>query len=75
MFPVLEFYSCTDEEKEALISKLKYNGMTVGKIGKMRDYLRDEISYIKGQLIRIELNEDFNYLNEIANEIIKGVYI
>ena len=59
----------------ALISKLKYNGMTVGKIGKMRDYLRDEISYIKGQLIRIELNEDFNYLNEIANEIIKGVYI
>lgn len=75
VFPVLEFYSCTDEEKEALISKLKYNGMSVGKIGKMRDYLRDEISYIKGQLIRIDLNEDFNYLNEIANEIIKGVYI
>lgn len=75
IFPVLEFYSCTDEEKEALASKIKYNGMTVGKIGKIRDYLLDEISYIKGQLIRIEINEDFNYVNEIANEILKGVYI
>lgn len=76
IFPFLEFYSCTDEEKEAFANKLKYNGMTVMRIGKIKDFIRLEQTYIKGQLIRVEdLKCDTNYINEIANEINKGVYI
>lgn len=75
LFIVLEYYSCTEEEKQALRDKIKYNGMTVGRIGKIRDFLTTELTYIKAQLIRLEISEDTTYLNEIANEINKGVFI
>ena len=76
LFPILEYYTCTETEKKALKNKLKYNGMTVMTIGTIREYLRAEKSYIKGQLIRLEgLDEDSNYIENIAQEIYKGVFI
>ena len=76
IFPILEYYSCTDEEKEALKNKLKYNGMTVMVLGKIKDYLLGhELQYIKGQVIRIEdLADDFHTANAIADELYKGGY-
>lgn len=76
IFPVMEYYTCTEEEKVALENKLKYNGMTVMRIGTIREFLMSEKSYIKGKLIRLEnFNEDFHYVNELANEFNKGVFI
>lgn len=76
LFPFLEKYSCSEIEKQALIDKLKFNGMTVMRIAKIKDFLQPEISYIKAKIIRLEdLTDDTNYLNEIANEINKGVFI
>lgn len=76
IFPFLEYYTCTDVEKEALANKIKYNGMTVMRIGTISEFIRPEKSYIKGQLIRIEeFEEDFHILNEIANEVNKGVFV
>ena len=76
LFPFLEYYTCTEEEKVALENKLKYNGMTVMRIGTIREFLMSEKSYIKGKLIRLEnFNEDFHYVNELANEFNKGVFI
>lgn len=77
VFPVLEYYTCTDIEKEALRAKLKYNGMTVMTIGTIRQYLRPTESYIKGKLIRLDNlhDEDFHYVNEIAAEVNKGIFI
>ena len=76
IFPVIEYYSCTDEEKTALENKIKYNGMTVMRIGTIREFLQEEPSYIKGKLIRVTTApEDFNYVNELANEFNKGVFI
>ena len=76
LFPFLEFYSCTDEEKTALENKIKYNGMTVMRIGTIQEFLRSEPSYIKGKLIRLEgTDNNFHVVNEIANEINKGVFI
>ena len=37
LFPILEYYTCTIEERNALLDKLRYNGMTVGRIGKIAD--------------------------------------
>lgn len=76
LFPFLEYYTCTNEEKEALQNKLKYNGFTIGRIGKIEDYLQqDTQTYVQGQLIRLEGKFDTHIANEIANEFKKGWYI
>lgn len=76
LFPFLEFYSCTDEEIKALEDKIKYNGMTIMRIGKLEDYINpNDTTYIKGKLIRLEIDDDYHITNEIANELDKGVYI
>lgn len=76
IFPTLEYYTCTDEEKTALANKLKYNGMTVGRIGKISDYLANaNDQYIKGRIIRIEgVSDDFHYYKAISDEIYKGAF-
>lgn len=74
-FPFLEFYTCTEEEKNALKNKLKYNGMTVMRIGTINEFLQPEQSYIKGRLIRLEGDYDNHYVNELSQELYKGVYI
>ena len=75
IFPILEYYTCTEEEKQALRDKIKYNGMTIMRIGKIEDYLQAEPSYIKGQLIRLQVNEDNHLLEAIRQEVNKGVYV
>lgn len=76
IFPILEYYTCTDEEKQAFRDKLKYNGMRVGRIGNIIDFIRPEQSYIKAKLIRLtDIPEDFHILNAIAEEMDKGVFI
>lgn len=72
-FPFVEIYECTKEEKEAYVNKITYDGMTVGKIDKMSNY---DSGFFKGQLIRNEsLAIDNHVMNEINNELMKGVYI
>ena len=75
IFPILEFYTCTEEERQALRDKIKYNGMTVMRIGKIEDYLKSEATYIKGKLIRLQVNEDNHLLEAIRQEVNKGVYV
>ena len=74
-FPFLEFYTCTNEEKEALRDKLKYNGMTVMRVGNINDFLLADDTYIKGKLIRLDGDYDNHFTNELANELYKGVFI
>lgn len=84
IFPILEYYTCTQIEKKALANKLAYNGMTVMVIGKISDYMNNFWSYnditskgyIKGKLIRLEsISDDYHLINAIAGELDKGVYI
>ena len=77
LFPFIEYYTCTNEEREAFNNKLKYNGMTIGRIGKIKDFISpaDIQTYVKGQLIRLEGKYDTHTVNEIANEFMKGWYI
>lgn len=75
LVPVLEYYTCTPEEKQALRDKIRYNGMTIMRIGLFGDYIRSNVTYIKAQLIRIEVGEDTHVVNTIANELNKGVFI
>lgn len=77
LFPFVEYYTCTKEERKAFHDKLTYNGMTIGRIGKISQFLNpgDIQTYVKGQLIRLEGKYDTHEVNEIANEFMKGWYI
>lgn len=74
IFPFIEIYECTEKEREALINKIKYNGMSIGRIGSIMEFLQPEPTYIKGQLIRLSVG-DFHETNAIAGELSKGVFI
>ena len=78
LVPVLEYYTCTPEERKAFENKLKWNGMTLGIIIDQgeQEFNKYTGGYIKGQLIRIESNgEDFHLFNSLSEEFNKGVYI
>ena len=77
LFPFVEIYDCTDAEKEAYVNKIRWNGMTIGVVGKMRDYVSlDNSNYFRGKLIRLDtIAEDNHFLNAINEELLKGVYI
>ena len=75
IFPFIETYSASSTEIQAFKDKIKYNGMTVGRIGTIAEFIRSDKTYIKGQLIRNEdIAEDFHYLNALSDEIYKGAF-
>lgn len=76
LIPYIEFYTCTQIEREAVRNILKYSGMTVGRVGTISDFISSEPQYIRGRLIRIDgIQEDFHIVQQISQELQKGVYI
>lgn len=75
LLPLLEIYTCTPEEKEALRDKIRYNGMTVMRVSEASQFIGRD-GYFKAQLIRLEgIGDDHHIVNSIAAELNKGVYI
>ena len=78
IFPVLEYYTCTDIEKQALKDKIRWESMTVMRIGTLTEFMNfeGEAHYFKGELIRNNtIADDPHTLNAIYEELLKGVYI
>lgn len=75
VWPFIEYYTCTEAERKALKDKIRYNGMTVMKIGQLSDYPLGEDRFYKGQVIRLNVNLDSHMAYEIYNELKKGVYL
>lgn len=73
IWPFVEYYTSTDQEKQALRNKIKYNGMSVGRIETF-DYFLPAGGYIKGQLIRTDGIDDAHVSSELIHELYKGVY-
>lgn len=75
-YPFIEYYSATDKEKSILQNSITFKSMTINAIGTIADYLQNILTYISGNLIRLEeLDLNSNEAFEIYNEIVKGVYI
>lgn len=75
-FPIIEYYTCTDTELSAFQKKLQYRGMTVEVVGTVEDYLNpSETTYIQGDLIDIDITDDFHMAREIANVLRGGIRI
>ena len=45
IFPILEHYTCTETEKEAVANKIAWNGMTVGVIDQVQNYINNRWRY------------------------------
>ena len=91
IFPIIEFYTCTPEERRIVANKIAWNGMTVMAIGKISDYIGNtwkcdekdnginvtDKGYIKGQIIRLESDgiDDAHLQATIIEEINKGWYM
>lgn len=85
VFPMLEYYTCTIEERRQVATYIANKGMTLGIIGALNeytipwDYSDDQFKvtgrgYIKAQLIYIDIDDDSHITQAIAEELRKGVY-
>ena len=76
LYPFLEHYTSTAEEKHALENKITYNGMTIMRIGTPSEFIQEESgTYIKGKLIRTTIKDDSHLVSEINAELNQGVYL
>lgn len=81
IFPVLEYYSCTDEEKNILAKEIAQRGMTIGSIDYISSYAYNTWEYngivarnfIKAQLIKTDI-EDNHIADVLSTELAKGLY-
>lgn len=79
LFPFVEKYTCSDVERQALSNKLDWNGMTIGRIGQISNFMKtskDEIgTFIQAKPIRLEIPEASRVVDFIIQELQTGVYI
>lgn len=79
IFPMMEVYTATTEEENALKNKIKYNGMSVGRIGTFNEFKSAATSacrYVKCKIIRMDsLHEETTVANAIYSELNQGVFI
>lgn len=79
LFPTVEVYTATTEEENALKNKIKYNGMSVGRIGTFNEFKSAATSacrYVKCKIIRMDsLHEETSVANAIYSELNQGVFI
>lgn len=91
IFPVLEYYTCTDVEKAAYAQKIAFNGMTNMTIDTIENSMQgldweykandDSLiiksrNYIKAKLIHPKVeNASYQVASSIADEVYKGFYI
>lgn len=75
MFIILEYYGCSDTEEMALMEKLKYTGMTVGRIDTINTFINYGPQFIQGKLITIDGIEDAHLAYAIGQELSQGVYM
>lgn len=75
IYPIVEYYTCSAEEREAVTNYLYWYGMTVNIVGTIQDYLWDDYTFISGQIMRLTIDEENHMVNDIRNEIKKGVFI
>jgi hypothetical protein len=76
IFPFIEFYTCTDAERQAFKDKLKWEGMTIGRYDVISNYVGAERRFLQAQLKRLEnIRDEYHVVNVISEELQKGVYI
>ena len=82
VFPILEYFTCTDEEKNAIAKSIAENSMRAGFVTTIAEIAQnrwvygdlEDRGYIAGKLIRASINEDPHYLTALNAELLTGFY-
>ena len=83
IFPVLEYFTCTQREKDAVAAQIIQFSMNVGVVGELKDYINNTWqyngkyarNYIKGQFTKLnDLADDFHLAQVINQELQGGLY-
>ena len=83
IFPILEFYTCTDSEKQVVANLIANSSMKVGNIDNVSSYLANTWSYgdiksrgfLSCQIIKLgNLSVDAHMQYTIFDEMEKGIY-
>lgn len=82
VFPILEYFTCTDEEKNAIAKSISENSMRAGFVTTIAEIAQnrwafgdlEDRGYIAGKLIRASINEDPHYLTALNAELLTGFY-
>jgi hypothetical protein len=80
IFPIIEYYTCSEEEKEAVRTKLIYEGYTIGVVDVINKYITPDNAsvypkgiFVKAQLLHLNINDNHT-TEDIVKELMKGVY-
>lgn len=75
IYPFLEIYSATTAEISALENYLSLYSYSLGVVGTITEYLNPNAeTFVKGNIIRIDLHEDNHMLETLNNELQRGLY-
>ena len=83
IFPILEYYTCKEEQKNLVAKHIAQYSMSVGALGELKDYISNTWAYndiiarryIKGKFIFINnVPDDWHMLATINEEMQGGVY-
>lgn len=80
-FPVVEFYTCTEEEEKAVVDFLSVYNFRIGAMTTLAKVLEARTKtweFVKGRISRFEIDsrsEDSHFLDEVYAEIDRGVFI
>lgn len=75
IFPILETYTCTQEEQLALKTQIELGGMSVNVMGTIGDYITNNKDFTAAAIIRMEGVDSNVIAEDISRELYKGVYI
>lgn len=84
IFPILEYYTCSDREKVAVANQIAQFSMSVGVIGTLQEFISNSWSYkgiyarkyFKGRLLKTSIHDDdYHIVNAINQELQGGIYL
>lgn len=81
IWPFVENYECSPEEYQAVYDKIKYNGMTVDRVGTLNYFIEQkpaglDYGFFQTTPIRLDnVAEDSHICNAIAAELAQGVFL
>lgn len=78
LVPYIEYYTCTDEEKEFFQKKIQSEGMNIGVVGTISEYTtigsgEGNPQYIQANIIKMPISTNYEIAIEIANTMKGGV--
>ena len=73
LYPILEYYECTEEERLYFSKYLYYNSYSIERVGKIQEYIdyNRDYTFIQAEMLRLEVDglgtHELNYMNELLN--------